>query len=83
MRTETTIAGMMLKLARDPGTKNRGPKAAMVVRTAKVTGTAISWAPSMAAVVGSLPCSIFSQAFSPTTMASSTTMPRVTMSAKG
>ena len=49
-KTEITIAGMMKKsLPVDPGTKSSGAKAAMVVRTAKVTGTDISLAASMAA----------------------------------
>ena len=82
-KTETTTAGIWRKMfPLAPGTKNSGMNAAMFVRTAKVTGVAISFAPSMAACKGGSPACRRSKMFSPTMIASSTTMPRVTMNAK-
>ena len=44
-----TISGMTRKIFPImPGTNISGLNAATVVRTAKITGVAISWAPSMA-----------------------------------
>ncbi len=53
----------------------------MVVRMLKVTGRAISRTPRMAAARGVMPRCRYSKTFSPTTMASSTTMPSTTRKA--
>ncbi len=83
INTEMTTAGNSRKiLPITPGTKNIGLKAAMVVRMAKVTGTAISLAPRIDASSLPMPRCMWPKAFSPTTMASSTTMPSVMIRAK-
>ena len=81
-RTEITTAGISLKIRPIvPGTKNNGANAATVVRIAKVTGIAISFAAATAAWGADSPFSRKANVRSPTTIASSTTMPSVTMNA--
>ena len=77
-----TMSGMVRKnLPIMPGTNISGMKAATVVSTAKITGVAISRAPSMDPRRPS-PCrSWWAWMFSPTMMASSTTMPSTRMKA--
>ena len=80
--TATTTAGICMKnLPVCPGTMNSGKKATMLVSTAKQTGAETSLAPSMAARRKGTPRWRCSYTFSPTTTASSTTMPNVTMKA--
>ena len=64
-----------------PLIRDRGKNAAKVVSTANVTGMAISLAPWIAASSMDIPsrCSLY--AFSPITIASSTTIPKVMISA--
>ncbi len=80
--TAITTTGIWRKiLPMTPGTNISGANAAVVVSTANVTGTDISFAPSMAASIGFMPACVFANACSPTIIASSTTMPRVMMNA--
>ena len=65
-----------------PGTKSRGMKAMMLVETAKKTGMTMSFAPLMAAEMRDSPLEMRWKISSPTTTASSTTMPRVMMNPK-
>ena len=65
-----------------PGMSSSGVKAATLVSTLNTTGVATSRAPSTAARAYGLPSSRWAKTFSPTTMASSTTMPRARMKAK-
>ena len=58
-----------------------GPKAATLVRIVARTGLPTWRTPSIAASRGEQPSSIRRKTFSPTTMASSTTMPSTTMKA--
>ena len=64
-----------------PSIISNGEKAATVVATAKNTGIIISCVPSMTARSLGFPCSYWEKMFSPTTMASSTTIPSTTMKA--
>ena len=78
-----TTMGMFRKnFPLTPGTKSIGAKNTQVVTIAKQTGTKTSCAPSMAAWSRGMPWVRFWWIDSPTTMASSTTMPSVTMNAK-
>ena len=61
-----------------PGINSSGTKATQVVRIVKVTGRAISRVASMALVSRSPPDWRYSWMFSPTTIASSTTIPMAT-----
>ena len=69
------------KPAMRPSTMISGRNAAMVVRTPKMTGTETSQVPSTAAVSGDFPSCSWPNTRSPTTMASSTTIPRTKMKA--
>ncbi len=64
-----------------PVLSTRGRNAAMVVSTPKMTGIETSQVPSMAACTGGLPICSWPYTRSPTTMASSTRMPRTRMKA--
>ena len=64
-----------------PGTNSIGAKAAMVVSTPKVTGASTSSVPRTAALVRFPVRTCVVWMFSPTTMASSTTMPSTKMNA--
>ena len=74
--TGITINGICAnKGPRSPPIINKGMKAATVVKTPKVTGTAISCVPLIAASVALSLSLSFEKIFSPVTMASSTTIP--------
>jgi len=77
----TTIGTWPMNLPIIPSICDRGRKAKTVVSTAMITGTATSRVPSMAAAVRLMPRSRRVKTFSPTTIASSTTMPSTTMKA--
>ena len=78
-----TMTGMTtMNLPMLPSTKARGRKAATEVRMVKTTGLATSRVPSTAAGTRPFPRSRWEKMFSPTTTASSTTMPRARMKAK-
>jgi len=77
----TTAAGIMNRPIM-PSTVKSGAKAVTVVRTAKRTGQPTSSTPRVAAACGPSPRSRRAKTLSPTTMASSTTMPSERMKAK-
>jgi hypothetical protein len=78
-----TIVGMSPRnLPIVPPMKRRGEKAATVVKTAKMTGMPTRCVPRMEASKGSPVPSCSAYTFSPTTMASSTTMPMERMKPK-
>ena len=78
-----TMTGMTtMNLPMFPSTKARGRKAATEVRMVKTTGLPTSRVPSTAACTRPFPSSRWEKMFSPTTTASSTTMPRARMKAK-
>ena len=78
-----TMTGMTLKIFPiEPGTKSIGMNAATVVKTANTMGVDISQAPSMAPRNPCPWCCWCVWMFSPTTMASSTTIPNTRMKAK-
>ena len=82
-RTTITTTGMFrMMLPRVPGTISRGQNAAIVVRTAKMTGLLTCEAPCTADSKGASPFSRLRYMFSPMTIASSTTIPRISMNAK-
>ena len=61
-----------------PGISKRGIKAIIVVAILKITGRETSLVPAIAASIGLSPFLRYSYTFSPTTMASSTTIPSTT-----
>ena len=76
-KTEIVIKGKILHIAPIwPSTASIGEKVAIVVKTAKKTGVETWVAALTAASLGSIPLSLNNAIFSPTTTASSTTMPR-------
>ena len=62
-----------------PGTNNIGPKAAIVVKTPNITGIETRFAPSTAPSTPGMPACWRAKILSPTTIASSTTIPRTRM----
>ena len=65
-----------------PSTDSIGAKVTIVVKTAKNTGVATCIAPFTAASSGSIPLSLNNAIFSPTTIASSTTIPKTRIKVK-
>ncbi len=81
--TEITTMGMFRKnFPEMPGTKSSGAKKTQVVMMEKQTGIATDLAPTTAAFSLETPSDRSWWIDSPTTIASSTTMPSVTMNAK-
>ena len=77
-----TITGMTdMNLPIMPSTKNSGIKAAIEVIIENTTGVPTSSVPSMAARPKGFPCTRWEKMFSPTMIASSTTMPKATIKA--
>ena len=75
----TTAAMNPYAWPRVPTANIRGRKATAVVTTPKVTGTSTSWAPSIAPASLPPPRDCAEWTFSPTTTASSTSMPSARM----
>ena len=73
---------MLKKRPLSPGTKSNGKNAIMLVVTANTTGMVISLTPATAASIRDIPSEILWKISSPTTTASSTTMPSVTIKPK-
>ena len=74
-KAERAIGTSLITSPMVPLIMSAGIKEKRVVMEAIVTGSAISFAPIIAAVLGSIPSSICCWIFSLTTMASSTTIP--------
>ncbi len=77
----TTMGMLRMIFPMVPLPRRRGQKAATVVSTAKTTGRPTSRVPSTDPCRGSSPSSYLRNTFSPTTMASSTTMPNTIIKA--
>ena len=77
IKTDITTSGKMRHIPPiSPSTESIGENVTIVVKTAKNTGVATCNAPFTAASTGSIPRSLKSAIFSPTTIASSTTIPK-------
>ena len=80
IRTEMTTKGKIRQiLPISPSTASIGEKVTIVVKTAKNTGVATCIAPFTAASTEFIPRSLNRAIFSPTTIASSTTIPKTRM----
>ena len=71
----TTMGMLRISLPEGPGTASRAEKAVTVVSTEKMTGPLIRRVPRIAVVSPSRPFFRSAKMFSPTTIASSTTIP--------
>ena len=77
----TTMGITFISLPSGPGNMIKGANAMMVVSTEKMTGFCTSWAPSIAPLTPVIPWRCLLNTFSPTIMASSTTMPSTNIKA--